>query len=90
MSHAYNKGFSYMLFLFVLQFHDCAYIKYKTTMLYSSLCNYTEVYILIKKTFIVISGSVGTAARQADERNKQAIFKNDTQIGDSIKEIKNR
>ena len=67
-----------------------AYIKYKTTMLDTSLCNYSDAYIIVKRNFIVMSGSLGIASMQADKRNKQAIFKNYTLLTDSIKEINNR
>ena len=48
-------------------------IKFKSTMLKSNLCNYSDAYILAKET-ITITGDV--AARQGDEKNKGVIFKN--------------
>ena len=51
-------------------------IKFKTTMLRSSLCYYADAYILVKGT-ITINGAGGAAApRRADEGNKSVIFKN--------------
>ena len=60
-------------------------IKFKTTMLRSSLSDYADTYILVKGT-ITITGNVGAsagrteakllAARKADERDKGVIFKN--------------
>ena len=49
-------------------------INFKATMLRSSLCNYSDAYILVKGTITVSGGD--TATRQLDKRNKQATFKN--------------
>lgn len=49
------------------------YIKYKTTMLDTSLCNCSDAYILIKITFTVFSESVSTASRQMKEISKQYL-----------------
>ena len=63
-------------------------IRFKTTMLRSSLYDYADAYVLVKET-ITITGNAGPepnpdaprnaaqllAARQADERNKGVIFK---------------
>ena len=47
-------------------------IRFKTTMLKSSLCDYSDAYILVKeKGTITISG-----AGEAAERDKGVIFKN--------------
>ena len=43
-------------------------------MLKSSLCNYSDAYILVKGT-ITITGARDDARRQADKRNKGVIFK---------------
>ena len=51
-------------------------IRFKSTMLKSSVCNSNDASIFVKGT-IKISGTWANAAeRQADERNKGAIFKN--------------
>ena len=47
-------------------------IKFKTTMLKSSLCDYSNAYILVKGTITVNN----TAAADADNTNKKVIFKN--------------
>ena len=48
-------------------------IKFKTTMLKSSLCNYSDAYILVRGT-ITIAGAVDNAAtRQADERDRCGV-----------------
>ena len=51
-------------------------IKFKTTMLRCSLCDYSDAYILAKGTITITGAGDNAAARQADERNKGVIFKN--------------
>ena len=51
-------------------------IRFKTTMLKSSLCDYNDAYILVKRTITITGAGADPAARQADERNKGIIFKN--------------
>ena len=48
-------------------------IKFKTFMLRSSLCDYSDAYVLVKGTIIVTN--TGTAA-VANNRNSKVIFKN--------------
>ena len=43
-------------------------------MLKSSLCDYSDVYILVKGRISIIGAGDDVAARQADERNKGVIF----------------
>ena len=50
--------------------------RFKTTMLKSSLCDYSHAYILVKGTIIITGTGADAAARQADERDKGVIFKN--------------
>ena len=45
-------------------------IKFKTTMLKSSLCDYSDAYILVKGTITIAGAGDDAAARQADERDK--------------------
>ena len=45
-------------------------------MLSSSLCDYSDAYILVKGRITVPGAGADAAARQADERNKGVIFKN--------------
>ena len=49
-------------------------IRFKTTMLKSSLCNYSDVYILVKGTITITGVGDHAAARQADETNKGVIL----------------
>ena len=62
-------------------------IKFKTTMLKSSLCDYSDAYILVKGTISVNN----TAAQGAAENNtnKKVIFKNCAQFTNCISEINN-
>ena len=49
-------------------------IKFKTTMLKSSLCDYSDAYILVKGTISVNNAAV--AAVTIKNNNKKVIFKN--------------
>ena len=61
--------------------------KYKTSMLRSGSCDYSDAYILIKGTITVPNTAVAGAA--PDNRNKRVIFKNWVPFTDSIREINN-
>ena len=62
-------------------------IKFKTTMLNSGLCNYSDAYILIKGTITVADTSASGAA--ANNTNKKVIFKYCTPFTNCISEIYN-
>ena len=62
-------------------------IKFKTTMLKSSLCDYSDVYILVKGKIPITGAGADAAARQADERDKGVAFKNCALFTNSISEI---
>ena len=64
-------------------------IKFKTTMLKSSLCDYSDAYILVKGTITITGAGDDAAARQADERNKGVVFKNCAPFTNCISEINN-
>ena len=51
-------------------------IRFKTTMLRSSLWEYSDAYILVKKTKTITRVEDDAVTREADEKNKGAIFKN--------------
>ena len=53
-------------------------IRFKTTMLRSNLCDYTDAYILVKGTITVAGAGDEDNAKRLDERNKGVIFKNCT------------
>ena len=64
-------------------------IKFKTAMLKSSLCDYSDAYILVKGTITIHERGADVAARQADERNKGVSFKNCAPFINCISEINN-
>ena len=64
-------------------------IKFKTTMLKSSLCDYSDAYILVKGTITITGAGDDAAARQADERDKGVAFKNCAPFTNCISEINN-
>ena len=51
-------------------------IKFKTTMLKSSLCDYSDACILVKEKITITGAGADPAARQTDERDKGVAFKN--------------
>ena len=64
-------------------------IKFTTTMLKSSLCDYSDIYILVKGKVTITGAGDDAEARQADERDKDVAFKNCTPFTDCISEINN-
>ena len=62
-------------------------IKFKTTMLKSSLCDYSDAYILLKGTITVNNTAAAGAA--ANNTNKKVIFKNCAPFTNCISEINN-
>ena len=56
--------------------NDDKQIKFKTTMLKSSLCDYSDAYILVKGKITITGEGNDAAARHADERDKGGAFKN--------------
>ena len=65
-------------------------IKFKTTMLRSNLCDYADAYILVKGTIRITGTGDDAAARQADERDKGAIFKNCAPLTKCTSRINNK
>ena len=61
-------------------------IEFKTSMLLSSLCDYSDAFILVKAAIKVARREADTAVRQPNERSKRSNFIdcireiNDTQI----------
>ena len=51
-------------------------IKFKTSMLKSSLCDNSDAYILASGTITIDEAEADDNAKQLDERNKAVIFKN--------------
>ena len=58
-------------------------------MLKSSLCDYSDAYILVKGTITVNGRGAASAARQAYERDKGVLFKNCAPFINCISEINN-
>ena len=55
----------------------------------SSLCDYSDAYILVGGTLTITGARNDDAVRQLDERNKGVIFKNCAPFSDCITEINN-
>ena len=51
-------------------------IKFKTSMLRTSLCDYSDTYIFINGTITITGASYNDAVRLLDEKNKGVILKN--------------
>ena len=60
---------------------------FKTAMVKSSLCDYIDAYILVKRRITITGAGDDAAARQTDERNKGVIFKNCAPFIDCKSEI---
>ena len=64
-------------------------VKFKTAMIKSILCDYSDAYILVKEKITITGAGDGAAARQADERDSVVAFKNCAPFTDFISEINN-
>ena len=64
-------------------------IKFKTTMLRSNLCDYADVYILVRGTITITGARNDDATKQADERDKGETFKNCAPFTKCISRINN-
>ena len=64
-----------------------AQIKFKTTMLKSSLCNYSGAYILVKGNISV--DNAAAAGPDANNTDKKILFKNCAPFTDFISETNN-
>ena len=64
-------------------------IKFKTTMVKYSLCDYSDAYILVKGKITITGAIDDAAARQADEMDKVVAFKNCAPFINCINEINN-
>ena len=62
-------------------------IKFKTTMIKSSLCDYSGSYILVKGT--ITANNTTAADADANNTNKKVIFKNCSMFSSCISEINN-
>ena len=64
-------------------------IKFKTRVLKSSLCDYSDAYIFVKGKITITGVGDNEAARQADERDKGVAFKNCGPFTNCVSEINN-
>ena len=64
-------------------------IKFKNTMLKSSLCDYSDAYILVKAKITIAGAGADDEARHTDERDKGVSFKNCAPFINCISEINN-
>ena len=62
-------------------------IKFKTTMLKSSLCHYSDAYILVKGT--ISANSTAAAGAAVNNNDRKVIFKNCAPFTNCISEINN-
>ena len=56
-------------------------------MLKSSLCDYSDAYILVKGKITIMGAGADAAARQTDENEKGVVFKNCAPFTNCISEI---
>ena len=63
-------------------------IKFKTTMLKSSLCDYSDAYIFVKGT-ISVNNAAAAADAAVNNTNKKVILKNCAPFTNGISEINN-
>ena len=64
-------------------------IKFKNTMLKSTLCDYSDAYIFAKRRITITGPEGNTTAMEAHERKKRVIFKNCAPFTNCINEINN-
>ena len=64
-------------------------IRFKTAMLKSSLCDYSDAYILVNGGITIPGEGDDAASRHADERNKGVMFKNCAPFNNCKSEINN-
>ena len=62
-------------------------ITFKTAMLSSSLCDYSDVYILVKRN--ISANNTAGAGAAANNTNKKVIFKNCAPFTNCISNLKN-
>ena len=61
-----------------------SHIKFKTSMLKSSLCDYSDAYILVSGTITITGAGANDAAKWAEAWNKEVIFKHCAPFNDCI------
>ena len=71
------------------RYNSNSQIKFKTSLLNSSLSDYGDAYILFSGTITITREGDNDAAKRADEREKGAIFKTCASFTHCISEINN-
>ena len=64
-------------------------IKFKASMLRSSLCDYCDAYILVKGNITILLNNTAAAGAAANNINKKVIFKNCAPFTNCITKINN-
>ena len=64
-------------------------IKFKNSMLKSSLCDYSDAHIIVSGTITVVRAEANAADIAANKNNKQGIFKSCSPLTECITEINN-
>ena len=64
-------------------------IEFKTSILKSSLCDYSDAYVLVNETIKNTGAGTYDAAKQFDERNKEVLFKNCAPFSNCMSQINN-
>ena len=67
----------------------CNQIKFKTSMIRSNLCDYSDAYIPASGTITIDGPGTDDAVKRRDERNKGVIFKNCAPFTECISIINN-
>ena len=70
-------------------YNECNHIKFKTSMIKSNLCDYSDAYILVSGTTIITGAEDKNASKGDDERNREVMFKNCAPFIDCISKINN-
>ena len=69
--------------------YNSNYIKFKTTMFRSNLCDYGDAYIFLKGYIAITGEEDDDTAKQLDERNKGVVFKSCAPFTKCISRINN-
>ena len=51
-------------------------IKFKTSMLKSSSCDYSDAYMLVGRTVTITDAAINDVTKRAEEKKKEIMFKN--------------
>ena len=65
-------------------------IKFKTSMLKSSLSDYSDAYMYANRTITITGARADDNKQRADKRDKEVIFKNCAPLTDCISKYSNK